>query len=154
MDDSNGLVTAFRIGDTYKSSPLEFDIDLKDGSSQHVRIVRPIKFSAIMLLRSEVASIAYVRFQGRLSNGDLMPEVHTREIELKGGVTSEHAGAMVVIEVSLDGRVAGQIWFEIFVNDELATKVPLFVIQIQGTSGAPRAEITPNPIDLNHPQKS
>jgi hypothetical protein len=145
LKDSEGILTAIRIADIFKTTVVEITIPGQGDLKHLIQLYPPINVAAIVSFRSESPVEFEMRFQGRSANGELLPGVHKVPIKMQGGVD----GYIMNIALNLDGELYGDIWFEIFVDDELATKIPFRIIREPAVSGRTnpdldRAEETKN----------
>lgn len=119
------MFTAINIGDVYYSSFLQFALDLPDGSSRKVRVLPPVNVTVLIIFRSEFPTEFDVKFYGRLTNGELMPGENRSHVKLDGGIH----GSTLNVDLVIDPRHEGLIWFEIYIDEELATKMPFQIIR-------------------------
>jgi hypothetical protein len=126
----NGLVTAVNIGDIFHTSHLEFDLTLPNGITQTARVFPPVNVTLIMMFRSEEPTEFDLRFEGKLPNGELLPGDNRSHVKLDRGVK----GAFLNIDLTIDPRYDGEMWFEIYIDEELATKIPFLIVRTQKPS--------------------
>lgn len=127
QDKSTNLLTAIRIANGWSVSPYRFTPRLPDGSAdeQNAQLFYPpFSIRLITLFHSEKQTKFTVTFRaitptGRvmdISKGSISCEIpvdgETYTLNVKGNITTQESGLY---------------WFEVYVDGELATRVPLQV---------------------------
>jgi hypothetical protein len=143
--DTDGMVSAIRIGDIYKTSGIEFEFASPDGVRHIGRVHPPINVVVVILFRSEVPIDFEMRFQGRLPDGSLLAGENKASLHLDAGVK----GATLKIDLLIDPRNSGEIWFELYIDDELAIKMPFRIDQLDHIE---KPALPASPLDASPPQ--
>ena len=125
ISGDDGVISAIRIADIFKAAVIEVAARCPHGSSQIIYVRPPIKVAALLMFRSEAPVEFEMQFHGRTSAGDLLEADNRALIKMDGGVR----GFTLKVELLIDQRNSGDIWFEIFIDGALATKLPFRIDQ-------------------------
>ena len=120
------LLTAIRIADSFAAVPIElsptFDGEGEPPPFSPMRTYLPLDAHAVIAFRSEAPVEFTASLRGTGPNGEIMPggfEDHPCKIGADG------AGYTLNANVRVPTDQKGTYWFEIYVDGELATKLPL-----------------------------
>ncbi len=132
--EKNDVATAMRLVDV-------FNVELPAPKLNSVTVAPPIEADLVVIFKSQKpeqfrATVALVK-----PSGERTPATEY-ECQTGGGVI----GQTIAIHVQVDPREPGDYWFEISIEDRLATKVPLRVTQ---TVRDPHARLTQPNAQLN-----
>jgi hypothetical protein len=123
LQDKDGSLSAIRIIDrlSYVLPP--------EGIPQGVRPIVQI-FGLISLKSGSLKGTFTLRLNSELPSGKREENIITSTIELKGG---DH-GQNVILNILLGIQEEGLLWFDVVLEDQLLTKIPLMIVRGQAKS--------------------
>lgn len=129
LQEKDGVLSAIRIVDRIVMTASGV------GAPQQMPPV-PINLTALLVFKSGSATGNHqVKIRPVLPSGRFLQEL-SAPMFLEG----EDRGANLVVNIGIQAIEEGLYWFEILVDDELATKVPLRLVYqriVQGSGGTP-----------------
>ena len=139
IKDIDGFFTAFKIANTFTAPDIEIVATCPHGDSETLHLTQPIRVSALLMFWSDEPVEFETRFQGKTADGGLLPGDNRARIALSGGVD----GYILNVSLSIDIKYAGDLWFEVYVDDGLATKLPFRIIRTKPSQHQPSAPAFP-----------
>jgi hypothetical protein len=118
----NGILTAIRISDAFITDPKGVD-KAEDGSE--VKLYGSLKVRGVFIFRSEKPASFTLTLKGTTPSNPTPAERFSTPVSLLGSDAGPHVLNMTA---NLEADVEGAFWFEVYVDDQLAAKVPLYVI--------------------------
>ena len=146
LEDTEGLLTAIRLADIYHVAPMPVEETLADGTRLRGAFVHPpLNISAILMFHSE----SPVSFEATVVGID--PEGNRLEINggksipvsINGGVE----GFALNINLVINSKHTGDLWFEVHIDGVLATKTPLRILKQQAPTSTARVIHQPQGLD-------
>ncbi|HYI96894.1 MAG TPA: hypothetical protein VEX68_25350 [Bryobacteraceae bacterium] len=118
--NSTNVLTAFRIVDLHT-------IEIPPVPANTIIVLPTLAVDLVVQFRSETAqTFDVVVTTIRPDDQEVAPASFPAQ-STQGGVF----GAILSVRVTLDFKVEGLYWFDVFVDDELATRVPLLIKHIR-----------------------
>lgn len=128
LEDTEGLLTAIKIADIYHVPPMRLQETLPDGTKVRSVVAHPpLQIAAILMFHSEApvsfeATVVGIDPRGKrleINGGRSIP------VTINGGVE----GYALNINLIINSEHAGDLWFEVYVGEALATKAPLRILK-------------------------
>ena len=124
LTDKESILSAIRIADIFTAPSMDVAVTCPHGSSQTIHVYPPVHVAAVLIFRSEEPVDFAMRFQGMDANGEILPGVYNVPITIGIGFRT----SILNVALQIDPRHVGDLWFEIYIDDELATKFPFRII--------------------------
>ena len=123
LREEGGLLTAVRLVDAFQTTPIDIHLDTPEPRIEKRYLAFTVGLIAVFVCEQRAeftVSLRIIKPNGELSEGglNLVPFV------IESGVN----GYTLNVALNLAGDVEGTYWFEIYVDQELATKLPLAVL--------------------------
>src|SRR5579864_1184110 len=112
--EQGDLLTAVRIVDGFTTSAIG---ELTTGEVMYF----PVNVSAVVIFRAEMPSKSTLTIKVRDPRGEELQGTRSFSVHSKSLIE----GHTLNINFRVPGQKEGDFWFEVYVDDELATKVPL-----------------------------
>lgn len=137
LEDTDGLLTAIKLADIYHVPPMPLEETLPDGTRLRGAFVHPpLNIAAILMFHSESPVSFEATVVGIDSDGNRL-EINGGKgipVSINGGVE----GYALNINLVINSKHAGDLWFEVHVDNSLAAKAPLRILK-QTPKSAPHA---------------
>ena len=118
----NGILTAIRISDAFTAEPSGAQ---KKPDGSEFTTYGPIKIKGVFIFRCEQAVSFTAKIKIASPASSTYVERFSTPVSLRGDMVEPHVLNMAS---SLDADVEGAYWFEVYVDDRLATKAALYVM--------------------------
>jgi len=132
----NDFLTAVRIAESFAAVPVEIT-PVFQGEGQlpevpAIRVYPPLDAHAVVMFRSEQPIEFTCSMRGVMPDGELWPGGFQ---DLKCRIGADGAGYTLNLSIRIPTDREGTFWFEIYVEGELATKLPLRIAHPEMTFG-------------------
>jgi hypothetical protein len=118
----SGILTAIRISDAFITDPAGVE-RAADGSE--VKLYGSLRVRGVFIFRSEKPASFTLTLKGTTPSNATPAERFSTSVSLHGSDAGPH---ILNMTTNLEADVEGAFWFEVYVDDRLAAKVPLYVI--------------------------
>ena len=115
------MLTALRISNGFQATP----INLQPDPGLPGLLFATIQFKLLVTAHCEVERTFTMTSRMVAPNGRTFEDMQPMENQV---ILSNGSGVTTVINSSISPNLAGVYWFEIFVDGELATKVPMVIL--------------------------
>ena len=124
LTDKESILSAIRIADIFTAPSMDVAVVCPHGASQTLHIYLPVHVAAVLMFRSEEPVDFMMRFQGKDASGEILPGVYNVPISIGPGYRTN----ILNVALQIDPRHVGDLWFEIYVDENLSTKFPFRII--------------------------
>jgi hypothetical protein len=130
MEERDGVVTAIRLCEL-------FQVSIPDGFTPQTTTFPPVEIKAVLTFKSEVPRSFRVSLRGIDPNGTILGMQHWK-CQTLGNVH----GNMILANIRVASNIAGVFWFDVLVDGELGTRMPLRVAHQLATEVAEPSSVT------------
>ncbi|SPE39785.1 hypothetical protein SBA3_3410004 [Candidatus Sulfopaludibacter sp. SbA3] len=154
-ESESNLLTAVRITDGYTINPLAVPPRLPDGTLDHehpLMVFQPLRLSAVFNFRTEQPSEFSFVIKGTRPSGKPLSSSTPTPVMMRTGAGAE--GNILNVSFTMSTDEPGDYWFEFWIDDEIATKVPIRIIHgAAAVALGPESELASPPVPAKNPGK-